>query len=378
VTGSRNGTERTVIVEVVHEEAIVERRLLERAQDGGSACWVRNTVDDAVTGYRRLVTQLGEDGVILFHARYAMGDRLEIETEVLRRFGKQSKPEDRAGRVLVATQVVEQSLDLDFDFLVSDLAPVDLIIQRAGRLHRHVRGDRGKPTLVVLSPPVIGKPERNWYADLFPRGAYVYPSHGQLWLTAQLLTDKGRFKMPDDARELVESVFGEVEQERVPKGLLARDRDADGKSRAAISLAQLNGLDLDAGYASTLNQWLEDTVTPTRLGDPTITVRLGRWDGSEISPWFAADRYAWELSQVSIRKAIISEAATQSPALQDAVDRTTKAMSDQCKWSVLVPLSPALNGTWEGKASNSRREVIVSYDPKTGLRVGGLEDEGEA
>jgi len=360
---------------VVYEEAVVERRLLETAQNGRCACWVRNTVDDAVAAYRRLAKKLGESQVILFHARYAMGDRLEIEADVIKRFGKQSKSDDRAGRVLIATQVVEQSLDLDFDFLVSDLAPVDLIIQRAGRLHRHARGERGSPILIVLAPPLIEKPDRNWYADLFPLGAYVYPSHGQLWLTARLLAKKGCFKMPDDARELVESVFAEPEQDRIPKGLLMRDRDADGKARAAISLAQLNALDLDAGYASTLNQWLEDTVTPTRLGDPTITVRLGRWDGSEVSPWFAADRYAWDLSQVSIRRALISEATTHSPALQNAVRRATNAMADQCKWSVLVPLSQTKEGTWEGRALNARREVAVLYDSTTGLRIVGLDVE---
>jgi CRISPR-associated endonuclease/helicase Cas3 len=375
-TGSREGIERTVTVEFVDNEASVERRILENARDGRCACWVRNTVDDAVRAYRRLSNELGEGQALLFHARYAMGDRLAIEADVLRLFGKDSKPENRAGKILVATQVVEQSLDLDFDFMASDLAPVDLMIQRAGRLHRHQRGDRGKAILLVLAPCLIEKPGRNWYADLFPRGAFVYPSHGQLWLTARLLADMGEFRMPDDARKLVESVFGDEEQDQIPKGLLARDRDADGKARAATSLAQLNALDLDAGYASTLNQWLEDTVTPTRLGDPTVTVRLGRWDGSDITPWFAAARHAWDLSQVSIRKALISETATNVPALENAVDIATKAMPDEGRWSVFVPLRPVGDGTWIGRASNGRTEVVVAYDSRTGLQVAPLDEKG--
>ena len=83
-----------------------------------------------------------------------MGDRIEKENEVLKFFGKDSTPEIRKGKILVATQVVEQSLDLDFDFMVTDLAPMDLIIQRSGRLHRHndpaKRGKRGVPRLVVV------------------------------------------------------------------------------------------------------------------------------------------------------------------------------------------------------------------------------------
>ena len=375
---SRSNTERTVIIAMVHEEATVEERLRLAVRRGQCACWIRNTVDDAVTAYRRLVEDLGDENVILFHARFAMGDRLAIEAEVLRLFGNGSKPEDRAGKVLVATQVVEQSLDLDFDFMVSDLAPVDLLIQRAGRLHRHHRGDRGKTTLLVLTPPLIVKPGRNWYADLFPRGAYVYPSHGQLWLTARLLTAMGQFRMPNDARGLVEAVFGEEQQDEIPQGLRARDRDADGKAKAAKSLAWLNGLSIDVGYASTSNQWDEDTKTPTRLGDLTTTVRLGRWDGSAVTPWFAADRFAWDLSQVDVRRARISEPAEHSVALQTAVKRATESMPDQCKWSVLIPLAPSAEDAWQGKASDGRREVIVVYHPKTGLEVSASVEDGES
>lgn len=375
---SRSNTERTVIIEMVHEEATVEERLRLALRSGQCACWIRNTVDDAVIAYRRLAKELGDENVILFHARFAMGDRLAIEAEVLRLFGMGSKPEDRAGKLLIATQVVEQSLDLDFDFMVSDLAPIDLMIQRAGRLHRHPRGERGNATLLVLAPPLIEKPGRNWYADLFPRGAYVYPSHGQLWLTARLLTDMGQFKMPDDGRGLVEAVFGEEQQDQIPQGLRARDRDADGKARATISLAHLNALALDAGYASTLNQWLEDTITPTRLGDLTTTVRLARWDESALTPWFKADRYAWDLSQVGVRRARIREPAKHSLALQTAVDRATEAMADRCKWSVLVPLSPAAEGAWQGNASDGHREVIVVYHPKTGLEVSASGEQGDS
>ena len=84
-------------------------------------------------GYMELSSRKLDPPPELFHARFALADRLEKERRVVRTFGKESG-EERAGKVLVATQVVEQSLDLDFDALVTDLAPVDLLIQRAGRL----------------------------------------------------------------------------------------------------------------------------------------------------------------------------------------------------------------------------------------------------
>lgn len=74
-----------------------------------------------------------------------MTDRQVIEEDVLNRFGKRSGSEQRTGQVLIATQVVEQSLDLDFDMMISDLAPMDLLIQRAGRLQRHNRHVAGNP-----------------------------------------------------------------------------------------------------------------------------------------------------------------------------------------------------------------------------------------
>lgn len=373
----RTGTGRTITIEMVQSEAAVERRILEVTQRGACACWIRNTVDDAIATYRRLTQSRGSEQLMLFHARFAMGDRLEIEREVLQKFGKGSKPEDRAGRILIATQVVEQSLDLDFDLLVTDLAPMDLIIQRAGRLHRHPRGERGNPTLMILAPGITDEPGADWYAASFPKAAYVYPSHGQLWLTARLLANRRQIAMPEDARNLVEEVFGSQHQDDIPKGLQARDLEADGKDRAAISVAQLNGLNLDAGYASTLNQWLEDTITPTRLGIPTTTARLARWDGSELTPWFSADKYAWDLSQVSVRQAWISGPAANSGSLKIAVEHARESMPDKCKWSVLIPLTAGKAGTWHGKASAANRGVSVIYHPQTGISIITSREHGD-
>ena len=77
----------------------------------------------------------------LFHARYLYEDREKREDQALHRFGKPSDPKVRRPHraVLVSTQVIEQSLDLDFDLMVTEMAPVDLVLQRAGRLHRHER-----------------------------------------------------------------------------------------------------------------------------------------------------------------------------------------------------------------------------------------------
>jgi len=108
--------------------------LVSQAKAGAACVWVRNAVDDAIAAVQALRARGVEAD--LLHARFALCDRLRHEKAALSRFGK--KGQDRAGRVLVATQVLESSLDLDFDVMVSDLAPIAALIQRAGRLWRHM------------------------------------------------------------------------------------------------------------------------------------------------------------------------------------------------------------------------------------------------
>ena len=155
----RPGHGRTLPVRFLRtpDEALAE---VEQAACAGKAVlYIRNTVDDALCAHAALAARgLDPD---LFHARFALEDRLEIEGRVVKAFGKHGTPAERAGKVLIATQVVEQSLDLDFDALITDLAPIDLLIQRAGRLWRHERREReGRPELAGRGAGARGRRER--------------------------------------------------------------------------------------------------------------------------------------------------------------------------------------------------------------------------
>jgi CRISPR-associated endonuclease/helicase Cas3 len=264
---------------------------------------------------------------------------------------------------------VEQSLDLDFDYMVSDLAPMDLIIQRAGRLYRHSREGRcGTPTLGIFAPLLTDNPTEDWYKDTFSKAAFVYPSHGQLWLTAHLLSEHGQLVMPDDARDFIEGVFGNDARNDVPEALMERDDEAKGDDMAAISIAKLNSLRPIIGYGATVSQWLDDTKTPTRLGDLTTNVRLARWDGEVIIPWFDDEKYAWDLSQVSISQRKIKDMVKYDGDLKAGLEKAMKSMQDKGKWAVIIPLSKADGDKWHGFAINERGENIrVIYDFITGL-----------
>ena len=366
-------SQKTVAVELTDDEADVEAYLERAFLEGRCACWIRNTVTDAIDAYNHLAERWGDEHVKLFHARFTVEDRHEIEEDVLAWFGKQSTDADRRGKILVTTQVVEQSLDIDFDAMVTDLAPIDLIIQRAGRLHRH-QWRKGRiaatPVLLVLSPPPIEAPARDWFTSVFPKAGKVYEKHGQLWLTARLLAARGRIVMPEDARLLIEGAFGDEAQTSVPESLKFWEIQADGKERGHAALAQINALRPQAGYIDLHGQWEDDSRTPTRLGEASITVVLARRDGGELRPWSDDGEDPWARSQVSVRESLIADPVYDSADEEREIERIRPLLPGRGKGSVIILLTPAAGRSWEGRARNQKKnEVIVSYDPQIGLQI---------
>lgn len=365
---ARTSISGPVDIQPLHSANEVHQILREALEAGGCACWVRNTVLDALETYREWVGILGDDKVILFHARFALSDRLKIERDVIRYFGPNSKEEDRRGRLLIATQVVEQSLDLDFDFMVSDLAPIDLLIQRAGRLHRHARGQRNLAILGVYMPEPMEDAGKEWFKAMFPKAAWVYKHHGQLWLTATWLCERKGFSMPDDAREMIERVYGDESQKAIPKDLILAEDQTMGQDMADRSLASLNSLKLDDGYRCTMTNWQDDAFAPTRLGEPTVTVRLARLNDKRLVPWFSENTgHDWELSQLSIRE---SQIASEDPNyLQELVAASREVMPDEGRYCVVIPMKEGRD-TWRGQALNSQDQTVdVIYNSLMGLEV---------
>ena len=128
-----------------------------KLEAGGCAAVLCSTVSRAQETYQALCAYFDTEELLLFHARYPFDDRMAREAAVIERFGKQG--DGRPFRmVCVATQVIEQSLDIDFDLMVTDLAPIDLILQRSGRVWRHERPERPAAyrTTRALAPDAAG------------------------------------------------------------------------------------------------------------------------------------------------------------------------------------------------------------------------------
>lgn len=312
---ARQFVSRKVEVRLLHEPEDAIKRLTEISNSGRCVCWLRNSVKDALEVYGKLKPRLGER-VSLFHARFALCDRLAIEGVNANRFDAKSRAEHRCGRVLIATQVVEQSLDWDFDEMITDLAPMDLLIQRAGRIKRHPRDEhgnplpqgeqdrRGDPVLHILSPEAIDDPPADWVVKPMRNTALVYPHHGELWLTVRELVRRGAWKMPEDARDLIESVFGE--EASYPEKLQKNADQVEGQDSAALSLARSNLVGLDCGYDWD-RTWYDDVYTPTRLGEPTVTVYLAKHTREGIVPWAQVHDHAWARSAVNVASRLIAQ-----------------------------------------------------------------------
>ena len=189
----------------------VARSALAMVEGGGCGAVIVNTVQRAQTLYSLLQEDARrlEVDLLLFHARYPADERSKREKAVLDRFARHGGRPERS--LLVATQVVEQSLDIDFDFMISDLAPVDLLLQRAGRLHRHERQRppaHAVPRLFVAGLLAGRLPELEETAWGFVYAPYI------LYRTWALVAREPVWRLPEDIDRLVQAVYS---QEPLPE-----------------------------------------------------------------------------------------------------------------------------------------------------------------
>ncbi|NLX83195.1 MAG: CRISPR-associated helicase Cas3' [Clostridiales bacterium] len=179
---------------------------LNKVADGGCIGVIVNTVGDAQKLYLEMNKHNhGKIPVYLFHARFPMDKRQEIENTCVGLFGKTGERPKQA--ILVATQVVEQSIDLDLDYLITMLCPVDLLLQRIGRMHRHERiRPKGfeHPQVLVLTPENESELKK-------AGSSFVYA----LWIlkkTWQNIIGLEAIRLPEDIRSLVEQTYSASSQ----------------------------------------------------------------------------------------------------------------------------------------------------------------------
>lgn len=187
-------------------------RAMRMASDGGAVLWICNTVGAAQEQYQQLA-QAGEGRFLvgLLHSRFPFWRREDLENEWMERLGK--KGETRCGCILVSTQIVEQSVDLDADLLVTELAPTDMLLQRMGRLWRHDRAGRsGSPEMVILdeAEPLDRFRQMNAKEIVSALGskAFVYSPY-VLLRSLEVWKASNDVSIPDQIRVRIEATYEE-------------------------------------------------------------------------------------------------------------------------------------------------------------------------
>jgi CRISPR-associated endonuclease/helicase Cas3 len=241
------------------------------AQAGGTVLWICNTVGAAQAQFAGTRQRAGGAFKVgLLHSRFPFWRREELETEWMERLGKDGK--GRCGSILVSTQIVEQSVDLDADLLITELAPTDMLLQRMGRLWRHDRpGRAGTPEMVILEerealdrfrelgPEAIKK---SLGAKAMVYAPYVLLRSLEVWKATTHIT------IPDEIRQRIEATYEDRALESEPHAWQQLFIAEEGKLLAS------KGLALTAS-----NIWMpafdDDEGVQTRLNDvPTISVVL--------------------------------------------------------------------------------------------------------
>ena len=180
--------------------------------DGGCASVILNTVKNAQGCYEIVRNAFPDAEVLLYHAQFLMEDRLTKEKLLLKRMGKKSRNQDRYKFILIGTQVLEQSLDYDADIMITEPCPMDLFLQRIGRLQRH---DRRNPDQELSRPRRLEKPECHILMELGDKKGKMQYDDGSRSVYGDYLLMRTLHIMPDsiilprDISPLVQRVYCE-------------------------------------------------------------------------------------------------------------------------------------------------------------------------
>lgn len=226
-------------------------------KQGAMVAIICNTVADAQWLYLQVCANNPEYPVDLFHARYTFGDRETIEKQVLADYGKNAP---RKGRLLIATQVIEQSLDLDFDIIISQVAPIEYLMQRMGRLWRHDRVNSHlyprtknvqKPLFITIVPEIgltadtgITQAKQHYCGS-----GYVYKNVRWLYRTQQFLNQHTELVFPKSYRSAIKYVHANEPYESEPNVLSeiadAFELNAEGSHYTARQMSAMQSRPLN-------------------------------------------------------------------------------------------------------------------------------------
>jgi len=342
----------------------IVRILHDRLANGGCSACILNTISEAQAVYAAVKETIEADEIILFHSRFTLERRLKIEEHIITRYGKERSNRPSKG-VVIATQVLEQSLDVDFDLMVSDLAPIDLLLQRAGRLHRH---DNPRPPLLseriiyTIMPDVrTGKPD-------FGKSKFVY-FPDILIKTALLFVTENAYEalevdLPYGVSKRIEAVYGDEQTllSGTPKTALEKwiesrigSEMAQRYAASTVSLADVRSFDDDPCYflGNLANNEDEERIVSSRLSRQSVRLVVVA-DDAELTVRSKED--AKRLYGLSI--------VTDNPGLVQYF----KSQDPPAVWKDVALLSRCY-ALKLSQGTTDLGRVVVKYDDHLGLQI---------
>ena len=271
---------KTVHTRIISERDLATKEVVTRAKEGQQILWIENTVEDAQQTYDNLLAYLckfpqAKVEIGLLHSRFTAADREANEAYWLNVLGKgQNDIRNRNGRILVGTQVLEQSLDIDADFLVTNVCPTDMLLQRIGRLWRHPstkRPDQCNCEAWIIAPDLNTADMESVVCSL-GKTAKVYAPY-ILCRTLGVWQNRQTVHLPEDIRSLLEDTYRERSEEGVLLRLQTEIEEGTAKRKGARQLRQLAQLSLCPDFGTISDD--ADSNAVTRYSQiPTVDVLL--------------------------------------------------------------------------------------------------------
>lgn len=341
IQGEAEVPKRIIPTSLASPQEIAE--LLDRElADGGCAVVIRNTVREAQETYEAVKSVFGREQVTLLHSRFLAAERAARDRRMLELFGKDSL--QRPFRhVVVATQVIEQSLDVDFDLMLTDPAPMDLVLQRIGRLHRHDRAERPRRLrdarcLVIVEDTTVVP----W---TYSRGTDCVYARYAVLRTLGIVADRGEIlvREPLDYAELTTLAYADDVPVGPAQWREALDAASEERDKACAEAHQkacgwcLDGVNLPRWKAPRLEEkFLGNVATGEEVKGPQIAAaRAAVRDGEDQIPVLVVALDPG-LGNVPVAPPI-SGAPEDDTLLAVGEYNARGRIADICTWSVSLP-----------------------------------------
>lgn len=356
-------------------EADIFSDAVEAARSGACVLWICNTVDRAQATYRTLCGERceGDPPLGLLHSRFPFFRRQELEETWMLRLGKDREHRPR-GCLLIGTQVVEQSVDLDADLLITELAPSDMLFQRLGRLWRHPQEKPrafSQPEMWIIEEAatldaLLTESAKQALRDSLGKKARVYAPY-VLLRTLDLWHDKTHVHLPSDIRQWIEATYLPRSEDDRPAwkawllDLEAKRRAHAGRAEAAQNVWNLPALRDEEGVGTRLNDCptlplifvrdaTAESVTP--LDGAAISVQSARFEYATARSlhWNAVKAPAWWFARKDLCLKSVPRAVADMVALH---------VRGQVEIAVVRGNTIAVESLGEG--------VVLDFDPERGL-----------